>query len=114
MIIFSNAYVFPALQVALFIVLIWAFRKDNKPPSGSMVVTRAKDTMAWFERVAGIAIIIIVSLVNKAVFDVSKEIAAYPAAISAFDYFAIAYLYFYSRWGRNKIVGLKPKETENH
>jgi hypothetical protein len=113
MIYLSNAYFFPALQTAVFAVLIWAFYKDNKKPLGFAVVTRAPTSVLWLERVSALACAVIIAVINKSVFD-TKAFEDYSAAISAFDYFVIAYLCFYSRWGRNKIMGLKPKKTENY
>jgi hypothetical protein len=113
MIYLSNAYIFPAFQIAIFAALIRAFYKDNTKATGFAVVTRTPASMLWLERMAGLAAAVVVTVINKGVFD-TKAFADYSAAISIFDYFSIAYLCFYSRWGRNKLIGLKPEETENY
>jgi hypothetical protein len=112
MIYFSNDYFFPIMQLALFCLLLWAFRRDSNR-DGPGVVTRAETSMGMLERATGLAVLAIVTIVNKSVFD-TKSWADYSAAINTFDLGAILYLCYFSRWGRNRIIGIIGSSNVEH
>ena len=70
-----------------------------------MTVTRADLSISLLDKTIGIATAIIVTMVNKSVFDASDEWANYSAFFNVFDLLAIFYLIYLSSWGRNKIIG---------
>ena len=70
-----------------------------------MVVTRADESMKTLNKTIGVAVAVIVTIVNKSVFDANKEWANYSAFFNTVDLLAILYLFYLSSWGRNKIIG---------
>jgi SNF family Na+-dependent transporter len=112
MIIFTNAYFFPLLQVMLLVLLLYAMLKDIRwrgwtgEFSATLTVTRSDESMTTLQRVTGLGIAAIITIVNKGVFDSDKQIANYSAIINAFDLAAVVYICYFSVWGRNHIFGM--------
>ncbi|HXD46927.1 MAG TPA: hypothetical protein VN655_17515 [Pseudolabrys sp.] len=103
----SNDLFFPFLQILLVLVTGWAAFIDVRSAGrgSSMVVTRADESMKTLNKTIGVAVAVIVTIVNKSVFDANKEWANYSAFFNTVDLLAILYLFYLSSWGRNKIIG---------
>jgi hypothetical protein len=118
MAILSNHYFFPFLQLALLALLLFAVWHDYRPltPSGiSATVTRASESMSILEKVTGLVIAAIVTIINKSVFDDGDSgWQHYSAIINALDLGAIVYLCYVSSWGRNHIIGLNARLKQEH
>jgi hypothetical protein len=110
MALFSNDYFFPLLQIALVVLLLFAIWADYRPlpPSEvSAVVKRGRESMNTLEKITGVVIAAIVTIINKSVFDDNDSgWKHYSAAINGFDLVAIIYLCYVSPWGRNYIIRL--------
>lgn len=112
--IFSNNFVFPALQLALLALLLWALWRDYASRGGGITVRRGPESMDVLQRATGLVIAAIVTIVNKSVFDDSDTgWRHYSAAINAFDLASIVYLCYVSSWGRNKIIGVRNRSQED-
>jgi hypothetical protein len=127
MTIFSNYYFFPLLQVALLALMLfaiwreWRARRDaagGSRPGGMSAtptfevtgsdatgtVRRGPQSMSALEKVTGLVIAAIITVINKSVFDDNEAgWNHYSAAINAFDLIAIVYLCYISLWGRTHI-----------
>ena len=104
--ILSNSHFFPLLQLALFAFLLFAVWSDYGPRTGGKNVTRAAESMSVLEKLTGLVIAAIITIVNKNVFDDNEtRWHHYSAVINAFDLIAIVYLCYLSPWCRNKIIG---------
>jgi hypothetical protein len=63
--------------------------------------------MKALERITGLVIAAIITVINKSVFDDNESgWKHYSAMINVFDLTAIVYLLYVSPWGRNYIVML--------
>lgn len=73
----------------------------------TLVVRRATDSMSTLEKITGLVIAAIITVINKSVFDDNDSgWKHYSAVINAFDLTAIIFLCYVSPWGRNHIIGL--------
>jgi hypothetical protein len=111
--IFSNAYFFPLMQIALFMLFSFAIWRDSRPlrPGGFQATPlRGEQTMTTLEKIAGLAIAAIVTIINKSVFDDDDAgWKSYSAVFNLLDLAMIAYLCYFSSWARNNII-LKLRE----
>jgi hypothetical protein len=107
----TNYYFFPFFQMVLVALTLFAVFKDRYRPaqtggmSVKLTVTRSEASMALLQKVTGLALGAIVTVINKSVFEQEKIYAAYSAAFNALDLVCIAYLCYISGWGRNFIIG---------
>ena len=90
----SNDVVFPALQIAIVIVLIYVIYRDRSPiPSPGAIahaeVVRGDQSMKRLERTTGLVLALIITLINKSVFDADPHWAAYAAFFNVLDVGAI-------------------------
>jgi hypothetical protein len=113
MIYLSNLYFFPALQLGLMVLWLFAMYKDSYP-SGIGIVTRSSDTMTTLQKVTGLVIAAIITIINKSVFDTKIIWSDYSALINALDLAAIVYVCYFSRWGRNRIVAITGRSNIEH
>jgi hypothetical protein len=126
----SNFYFFPLLQFALLALLFFAgwrdWRAQRAANGGSraggmsgtpsptfgvtgsdadLTATRGPATMSTLERVTGLVIAAIITVMNKSVFDDNEAgWKHYSAVFNAFDLIAIIYLCYLSKWGRSHII----------
>jgi hypothetical protein len=110
--IFSNAYFFPLMQIALFTLFFFAIWRDYRPlgPGIQAKVLRGEQTMTTLEKVTGLAIAAIVTITNKSVFDDDDAgWQSYSAVFNLLDLAMIVYLCYFSSWARNNII-LKLRE----
>src|ERR1700686_5303261 len=118
MVIFSNIYFFPLLQLALLSIFLFALWRDCHPlmPSGiSATVTRASESMSVLEKVTGLVIAAIITIIDKSVFDDDDAgWQHYSAIINALDLGAIVYLCYISSWGRNRIIGFNIRSKQEN
>jgi hypothetical protein len=105
--IFSNAYVFPLMQIALFLLFMFAIWRDYRPlgPGIHANVLRGEQSMTTLEKVTGLVIAAIVTVINKSVFDDDDAgWQRYSAAFNLLDLVMIVYLCYFSSWVRNSII----------
>ena len=105
--IFSNGYFFPLMQIALFLFFIFAIWCDYRPlgPGIHASVLRGEQSMTTLEKITGLVIAAIVTIINKSVFD--DDAAGwqrYSAAFNLIDLVMIIYLCYFSSWVRNNII----------
>jgi len=124
MTIFSNYYFFPLLQLALLALVLFAIWREwlarrvaaggmSATPSPTFEVTgsdatgtvrRGPQSMSTLEKVTGLVIAAIITVINKSVFDDNEAgWNHYSAVINAFDLIAVVYLCYVSPWGRTHI-----------
>ena len=127
--IFSNYYFFPLLQLALLALMLFAiwheWRARRNAASGSrpggmsatppptfevtgsdatLTVRRGQQSMSTLEKITGLVIAAIITVINKSVFDDNEAgWKHYSAVINAFDLITIIYLCYISPWGRTYI-----------
>ena len=105
----TNDWFFPALQVSLFVLLLWTFFKDHplSAPSGvSATVLRGEQSMTTLQKATGLVIAGIVTIINKSVFDTDAVWKQYSAFFNVIDLAAIIYICYFSSWGRNLILSI--------
>jgi hypothetical protein len=116
MAILSNSYFFPLVQLALLALLLYAIWRDYRPliPGGfSATVLRGLESMNALEKITGIVIAAIITIINKSVFDDDEtNWKHYSAVINAFDLITIIYLCYVSPWSRNHIIGFRERIKE--
>jgi hypothetical protein len=104
MTIFSNSYFFPLLQLALLALLLFAIWCDRPWMSTTLIVERGAGSMTALEKITGLVIAAIITVINKSVFDDNEAgWKHYSAAINTFDLIAIIYLCYLSAEGRARI-----------
>jgi hypothetical protein len=112
MIIFSNTYFFPVMQIALFVLFTFAIWCDYGPlpenKSGDRAdatVLRGLESMSILEKITGLVIAAIVTIINKSVFDDDAAgWQGYSAVFNLLDLVMIIYLCYFSSWVRNNII----------
>jgi hypothetical protein len=122
MTILSNSYFFPLLQFALLALVIFAIWRDRliqlllfatiwrDRPRATLAVTRGPESMGTLEKITGLVIAAIITVINKSVFDDNEAgWKHYSAVTNAFDLIAIIYLCYISPWGRNHIFALNER-----
>jgi hypothetical protein len=70
-----------------------------------MTVTRGEESLKTLDKVTGVVIAAIITIVNKSVFDEDKTWSHYAAFFNVVDILAVLYVVYFSRWGRNLIIG---------
>jgi ABC-type transport system involved in multi-copper enzyme maturation permease subunit len=112
MMIFSNAWIFPVMQVALLALAAFAIYRDCFPSSTNTsgdrvdaIVVRGPATMGTLEKITGLAVAAIITIINKSVFDDDESGWQHYSAIFNFvDLAAIVYLFYFSSWTRNNLI----------
>ena len=107
MVIFSNTLFFPVMQIALFALFIFAVWCDYRPlgPGVHATVLRGEQSMTTLEKITGLVIAAIVTIINKSVFDDDDAgWQSYSAAFNLLDLMIIIYLCYFSPWVRNNII----------
>ena len=93
-------WIIQIILVALFSYTIWC---DKPWRPTTMSVGRSDDTVAMYRKFTGAVIAIIVTIVNKSVFDDSVGWRHYSAIVNLIDLTAIVYVCLISVEGRNFI-----------
>ena len=105
--ILSNGYFFPLMQIALFLFFIFAIWRDYRPFGPGMHANglRGEQSMTTLEKITGLVIATIVTIINKSVFDDNTAgWQRYSAAFNLLDLVIIIYLCYFSSWVRNNII----------
>lgn len=61
--------------------------------------------MKTLDKITGLVIAAIITIINKSVFDEDKTWSHYAAFFNSVDILAIVYVCYFSPWGRNLIIG---------
>jgi hypothetical protein len=109
---FSNYYFFPIVQALLLAVVVVTLVCDGRlrsqrrrSPVGA--VNRGAESMNAIDKFTGAVIALVITIINKAVFDEDKTWSHYAAFFDLANVLAILYLGYLSPWMRNKIIGLQ-------
>jgi hypothetical protein len=96
------------MQIALFALFAFAIWCDYRPEDTSGIratVLRGPESMGTLEKITGLVIAALVTIINKSVFDDdSAGWQSYSAAFNFVDLGMIVYLCFFSPWVRNNII----------
>src|SRR5262249_10293456 len=99
---------FPIMQIALFVLFAFAIWCDYRPQDTSGIratVLRGPQSMGTLEKITGLVIAAIVTIINQSVFDDDRVWwQSYSAAFNFVDLAMIVYLCFFSSWVRNNII----------
>jgi len=109
MAVVANQFFFPLLQIVVVSFFAFAIYQDHfRPPSPGIpvLIRRGDESMKRLEKATGLVLALVITIINKGVFDAEPVWKAYSAFFNLLDVAAILYACYFSSWGRNRIFSL--------
>jgi hypothetical protein len=107
--ILTDKYVFPAFEVALGLLFLYAlgqdtrlfqrFRRRRGGLTADLSVIRGAESREQFHVAYGLLSVIVLQVVNAA-----ETLKGYKTVLSLADIGIVVYLAYFNRWMRNKII----------
>lgn len=100
--LFSDNYVFPAFEIFLVLVFIYAFLADRLKRGNGIAVKRGAKGRSIIVKISSV----IISFFVFQIVDSTETLKEYRIILILVNLFIVAYLCFFNDWFRNKLIGI--------